>query len=292
MNQKAASLGCENTWFITPNGLDATELIPQEDGTMLEKVHCTTAKELARILAYCIRESPCRDTFLEITRTGNYSFSANGRSYSCVNHNAFLSMMEGALTGKTGFTNKAGYCYVGALERDGRTFVVALLACGWPNNKTYKWSDTRKLMQYGLDNYYYRSFSEAGIAFDEKKLNPIFVLNGQTEQLGEDAYMKVVVDGRAEGGARAGDNNVQRENGMEGRNLDGLLLRGDEQVNVKYTLAERLTAPVVKGTPVGSITYMVGDTVYRTETIITADNLKAIDPQWCLLRILGRFLLP
>ncbi len=39
-------------------------------------------------------------------------------------------MMEGALTGKTGFTNKAGYCYVGALERDGRRFTIALLACG------------------------------------------------------------------------------------------------------------------------------------------------------------------
>ena len=25
MNEKAASLGCENTWFITPNGLDASE---------------------------------------------------------------------------------------------------------------------------------------------------------------------------------------------------------------------------------------------------------------------------
>ena len=146
MNRKAMELGCENTWFITPNGLDATETLVLEEGSTLQKEHGTTARELARILAYCIRESPCRDDFLRITRAGEYSFTANGRSYSCVNHNAFLQMMSGALTGKTGFTNKAGYCYVGALERDGRTFVVALLACGWPNNKTYKWSDTRKLL--------------------------------------------------------------------------------------------------------------------------------------------------
>ena len=38
------------------------------------------------------------------------------RSFSCQNHNAFLTMMDGALSGKTGFTGKAGYCYVGALE--------------------------------------------------------------------------------------------------------------------------------------------------------------------------------
>lgn len=44
---------------------------------------------------------------------------------------------------KTGFTGTAGYCYVGALQREDKTLIVALLACGWPNNKTYKWSDTR-----------------------------------------------------------------------------------------------------------------------------------------------------
>ena len=50
-------------------------------------------------------------------------------------------MMDGAISGKTGFTADAGYCYVGALRRDERTFIVALLACGWPNHKGYKWSD-------------------------------------------------------------------------------------------------------------------------------------------------------
>ena len=66
-------------------------------------------------------------------------------------------MMEGALSGKTGFTADAGYCYVGALSDGKRTFIVALLACGWPNNKSYKWSDTRKLMTYGLENYEYKN---------------------------------------------------------------------------------------------------------------------------------------
>ncbi|MCI9143108.1 MAG: D-alanyl-D-alanine carboxypeptidase, partial [Lachnospiraceae bacterium] len=55
MNRKAAQLGCENTWFITPNGLDATETIVLEDGGTLQKEHGTTAAELARIMSYCIR---------------------------------------------------------------------------------------------------------------------------------------------------------------------------------------------------------------------------------------------
>ena len=272
MNQKAAQLGCENTWFITPNGLDATEIIVQEDGSTIQKEHCTTARELARILSYCIRESPCRDAFLEITRTASHSFSANGRNFSCNNHNAFLNMMEGALTGKTGFTNKAGYCYVGALEREGRTFVVALLACGWPNNKTYKWSDTRKLMQYGIDNYFYKSFGEEGTAFDESILKPLPVRNGQTKVLGDQAFVTVRV-----------------EEGGEGR--EGLLMRADEAVRTEYTMEDHLTAPVSRGTSVGKVEYFLGDTVYRTDIIVTADELGAVDPQWCLWQILGRFLL-
>ena len=103
-------------------------------------------------------DSPQRNAFLEITRTESYTFTSadGGRSFSCVNHNVFLKMMEGALSGKTGFTGEAGYCYVGALKRDDRTYVVSLLACGWPNNKGYKWSDTKKLMSYGIDSFHYQ----------------------------------------------------------------------------------------------------------------------------------------
>ena len=57
------------------------------------------------------------------------------------------------LSGKTGFTGKAGYCYVAALKKEGKAFTVALLGCGWPPHKTYKWADMRKLDQYAFDTY-------------------------------------------------------------------------------------------------------------------------------------------
>lgn len=286
MNEKAVELGCKNSWFITPNGLDATQEFTLKDGTVIRKEHCTTAAELARIMAYCIGESPQKETFLEITRTANYSFSSDGRSFSCVNHNAFLNMMDGALSGKTGFTNKAGYCYVGSLRRDEKTFVVALLACGWPNNKSYKWSDTKELMQYGIDNYSYRSFLEEGIAFDKKILKPIAVENGQTHILGETAYTDIEISDRR-----------RRENGSmdfvadgaNEKNLEGLLLREDEEIKVEYHLQESLTAPVKAGAEVGEITYSVGDTVYRRESIVTVSDVREIDFAWCIRQILTRF---
>lgn len=271
MNAKAQELGCTNTWFITPNGLDATEVVELPDGQSVQKEHCTTAAELARIMAYCIKESEQREGFLTITRTANYSFTANGRSFSCANHNAFLNMMDGALSGKTGFTNKAGYCYVGALESQGRTFVVALLACGWPNNKAYKWSDTRELMQYGMENYFYRSFTEEGVAFDESRLNAIPVLEGQTDILGDTAYTALAIEGRLES--------------------TKLLLRQDEKILVEYTVADHLTAPVMDGTRVGIIEYSVDGVIYRREAIVTADAVERIDLQWCFRQVLNRFLL-
>lgn len=65
MNQKAKSIGCENSYFITPNGLDAED----EQG-----IHGMTAADLARVMRYCIMESPKKEEFLEITQTSSYSF--------------------------------------------------------------------------------------------------------------------------------------------------------------------------------------------------------------------------
>lgn len=146
MNEKAKELGCENTYFITPNGLDAED----ENGK-----HSTTAKELAVIASYAIKN----ERFNDIIGTRQYSFcEVNGtRNCSAYNKDAFLNQMNGAFGIKTGFTGNAGYCFVGALKSDGRTFISVVLGSGWPSNRTYKWKDTRKLMEYGINNFFPRT---------------------------------------------------------------------------------------------------------------------------------------
>ncbi len=170
MNEKAGELQCYNTWFITPNGLDGTETFYSEEGVEEERFHSTTAAELARIMSYCILQSPKSQEFLDITGTYSYSFTnlERTRSFSCQNHNAFLNMMDGAISGKTGYTGRAGYCYVGALKQDERYFVVALLNSGayGSGNKGNKWKDTRKLMNYGLEYFKVQKVYEGGISTD------------------------------------------------------------------------------------------------------------------------------
>lgn len=277
MNQKARDIGCFDTFFITPNGLDATATA--QDGSV--KAHSTTAADLAKIMSYCIMDSPKKDEFLAITRTASYSFESyqekdgaflsSGRSFQCNNHNAFLGMMEGALSGKTGFTGNAGYCYVGALRQDDRTYVVALLACGWPNNKTYKWSDTKQLMNYGLDNFEHHTISE--VYYDEKNLKPIEVADGQKDNFDSTAYVNIKIDRKTDSGR------------------DGLLLKTGEQIQVKCQVEDLLKAPVSAGTQVGSIQYLVDGKTYMVEYIFTTDSVDAINFFWCFRQILLRYCL-
>ena len=290
MNRKAEEIGCENTLFLTPNGLDAQKTVLEEGGGSEISTHGTTAEDLAKIMAYCAFHSPKAEEFLKITRTTAYTFqSAEGRSFSCVNHNAFLTMMEGALTGKTGFTNKAGYCYVGALERDGRRFTIALLACGWPNHKTYKWSDARTLFSYGLENYTYHSLTEA--SYEKDLLAPIPVKDGQTAHLGEEYSVSVEI---RPAGIQKGE---ERHDGVDFVALKenqkesiGILLKEGEKIETKSRVASDLTAPVQKGAVVGEIVYSAGDTLLYKEEIVTAEAVERIDFLWCLTKVCRIFL--
>lgn len=257
MNAKAKEIGCEDTYFITPNGLDA------EDAN---GVHATTAKDLALIMRYCIKESVQREVFLEITRTSSHAFSnvEGNRSFSCANHNAFLGMMDGALSGKTGFTNNAGYCYVGALERDGKTFIVALLACGWPNNKRYKWSDTRQLMEYGLEHYEYQNVWK------------------------DIAFQKIPVEGGVPDSGRLTDT-AYTEFEMAPQEEIKLLLGADEEVQVEVEVKERLSAPIAAGTVVGMVRYTLAGEELRSYPITVKKSVEQISFSWCARKVIKRF---
>ena len=284
MNEKAAGLGCENTWYITPNGLDATERILLSDETVIEKEHGTTARELALVMSYCVGQSPKKDAFLAITGRKNHAFSANGRTFFLTNHNAFLDMMEGAISGKTGFTNKAGYCYVGALRRNGKTLIVALLACGWPSHRTYKWHDTRLLMELGLSEYTYREFPV--FSFSEKYPNYLEVLEGQPERLGEKAYIEL---GLFPDESDRKINENPSEGADESTELNGMLLKDGEQAVLRCTMPDTLHAPVREGQVVGKVETVIDGKVYRTQWIKTLKPAEKLDFRWCLERIFEIF---
>ena len=84
-----------------------------------------------------------------------FSDTSGKRKFTVNNHDAFLNMYKGAIGIKTGFTGKAGYCFVGAARRGDTTLTSCVLASGWPPDKNFKWNDTKALMDYGFSHFSY-----------------------------------------------------------------------------------------------------------------------------------------
>lgn len=244
MNQKAKDLGASHTYFITPNGLDA-----ENEGGQ----HSTTAKDLAKIAAYAIQN----ETFLSIINTRDYSFCdmEQKRSYSLQNHDAFLTQMEGAIGIKTGFTGKAGYCFVGALKRDGKTLISVVLGSGWPPHKSYKWQDTKALMNLGL-----KEFHETVIAEPEDPFRTLKVKDGTEDEAGTKIPDSVS------------------------------LLKADwEEVDIIYDLPAYLAAPVKEDTIIGYKEIYVSDVLYRKLPVYAANSVDKWDYPYCLKQLLPLF---
>ena len=242
MNRKAREIGCKNVCFVTPNGLDVAD----EDGNE----HSASAADMARIMRYCAFQSPCRETFLEITRTASRTIQdeSGNRSFYLANHNALLSQCAEVLSGKTGFTGKAGYCYVGAVKKGEKFFIMALLGCGWPPHKTYKWQDVRKLVQYGETNFEYRVIEKTGLDGE-----PVIAVKDGVEP----------------------EVKVRAENGDE--TSIRILLGKDEDVRVRTKIAGTIQAPVREGTPVGQRDYMIGDVIVASDPVLTTENVEVWD---------------
>lgn len=132
MNEKAIAIGAQNTNFCNPHGLPA-------DG------HYTTAYDLALIGAYALRNQ----RFREIISTPEHTISWPGREWDRImlNQNRLLELYPGGDGVKTGWTKKAGRCFVGSATRDEWQLVAVVL------NASQMWEDVTWLLDYGFAEY-------------------------------------------------------------------------------------------------------------------------------------------
>lgn len=126
MNERAAELGCENTHFENPNGLDSDD-------------HYSCARDLALIAREAIRN----EEFRRIVST--QSATVCGMTYT--NHNRLLRECEGVFGVKTGYTEAAGRTLVTCCERDGVTLICVTLSD--PDD----WTDHAALYDWAYDEY-------------------------------------------------------------------------------------------------------------------------------------------
>lgn len=155
MTEKAKQLGAKNTVFKTPNGLDSGD-------------HHSTAYDMALIARYALKN----ETFFEIINKREVSFKTNKSNYNIINKNRLLSEFNGANGIKTGYTGKAGHCFVGSATIDGLTLISVVLASGWGNKgKQQKWIDTKELLNYGFNNFKYETVLKKDDLKDTLKIN-------------------------------------------------------------------------------------------------------------------------
>lgn len=149
MNERAKKVGATDSNFVNPHGYH-------------DKNHYTTPHDLALIA----RETMKNEFFREVVKTLKYNAEEtyvfnNGQVQESINHtwqnsNALINesskdYYEYATGIKTGYTTPAGECVVSSASKDG----LDLIAVVMDSSIQGRWEDSKKLLQYGFDDYGY-----------------------------------------------------------------------------------------------------------------------------------------
>ena len=139
MNEKAASLGCVDSNFANPSGLNNPD-------------HYTSAYDMA-LISKAAFENP---TFVEIDSTTYYEIPKtirNTEGRTIYAHHSMLKKNDsryypGVIGGKTGYTSLAGNTLVTCAERDGMKLITVIL-----NGHQTHYADTKALLDFGFENF-------------------------------------------------------------------------------------------------------------------------------------------
>jgi D-alanyl-D-alanine carboxypeptidase (penicillin-binding protein 5/6) len=246
MTNKAKEIGAKDTLFETPNGLDTEN-------------HHSTAYDMALITRYALKNSD----FVRIINTKEVTTPVSGgqyKSYYISNKNRLLVEYEGANGVKSGFTNKAGHCFVGSATRDGVSLISVVLASGWgTKGKEQKWIDTKTLLNYGFQNFHYKAIVE--------KDDRAAAFNVSNSPLKNSAYAYY---------------------------SEGLKLLLSEQeyntINVKINMPSSVKAPIYKGNSVGTAEFFLNDENIKNIELYTQENIEQYKFNDWLTKIRNEFL--
>jgi len=139
MNSKAQELGLHSTHFTNPHGLD-------------DKDHFTTSRDLAILSSVALKNERLK----EIASTKRREITISGKPRMLTNHNKLLSLYDGCIGLKTGYTKKCGRCLSSGVEKNG--FQVITVTLDAPDD----WRDHKKLFDMAYDRFERRILSEKG----------------------------------------------------------------------------------------------------------------------------------
>ena len=136
MNQRAESLGMENTHFVNCTGLDDDEEA---------RLHRTTAYDIALMSVELLTEHPDIKKYTTI-----WTDSVRNGAFGLANTNKLVRFYPGCTGLKTGFTSGAGFCLSASALREGMELVAVVLGC---ETSKERFSACRSLLDYGFANF-------------------------------------------------------------------------------------------------------------------------------------------
>jgi serine-type D-Ala-D-Ala carboxypeptidase (penicillin-binding protein 5/6) len=146
MNQNAARLGMHDSHFNLPNGY------------MDEGRTYTSARDLIRLAEALTTRFP--DLYQRYV--GQHGMSFHGIAQN--NHDPITGVVPGADGIKTGYTEQAGYNFLGSAERGGRR--LAMVIAGAPS-PAIRNKSSRQLIEWGFEHFSSRELLPTGTAVGE-----------------------------------------------------------------------------------------------------------------------------
>lgn len=131
MNTRASELGMNNTNFINPTGLDASE-------------HYSSAYDIALMSCELMTHEYIT------TLTSIWIDSLRDGATELVNTNKLVRFYDGCTGLKTGTTDDAGSCLSATATREGISIVAVVLGA---ENSTDRFNDAKKLLDMSFTNY-------------------------------------------------------------------------------------------------------------------------------------------
>ncbi len=230
MNERAAELGMLNTHFDTPSGLDEFS-----DGA-----HFSTAYDMALL---GVEASKNEDLLTITSSVESIIYLGNPKTIRYLyTHNYLVSTQkyEGCDGIKTGYTDRAGYCLVTHVERNGVNLVCVTL------NGPDRFNDHRKLYDYALSLY--------------------TTYNVDKSDAHQKSYVIGGEKGQVELECELSDFPVRSEYA--------------ENIEVKINVENFVYAPVVEGEYLGSVQYVYGNNVIAEFPLTAQHDVGAVDEPW------------
>ncbi|MFS1510932.1 D-alanyl-D-alanine carboxypeptidase family protein [Chengkuizengella sp. SCS-71B] len=271
MNQKAKEMGMSDAaYFANATGLpneELKELAPTTGKTIL------SAKDLAKLARRIVLDFP---ETLEVSSTpkaylrkgdnstrqfDNWNWMLEGwKSYN----NNFSSIAYEGLDGlKTGSTTEAGFCFTGTAERDGIRLISVVMNA---ESKPARFEETRKLMDYGFNNFEIKTVVAAKSELDDIKTVPVK----------KGVELEVA---------------IQTESGME-----LVVEKGESMENIQFETTilpeEDLIAPIQQGEVVGTLKVKydkLSEPFEGTINLIAAEDVEKASWFRLLLRAIKDF---